>query len=126
MKNSRRAFLQAAGIAPAAALAGVASAKQPLVAGELCRSHFAPLRGETFAFEQEVFGKVTAKLSAVEPLANAKDGERSFRLEFEAEPGQQLTQGSWRVTHAALGTVVVFVTPNDADGRLAEAIFNRV
>lgn len=127
MKNGRRAFLQAAGIAPAAAVTGLAAASPRVasVTGELRRSHFSPLAGERFEFEQDVFAKVGARLAGATPLPGAADGERSFRLLFEAQAGQKLAQGSWRVTHPALGTVVMFVSPNDADGRVAEAIFNR-
>jgi hypothetical protein len=127
MKNGRRAFLQAAGFAPAAAITGLAAttAHASSVQGELRRSHFAPLAGERFEFEQEVFDKVGATLASATPLARAADGERSFRLLFEADAGKHLAQGSWRVTHPALGTVVMFVSPNDAEGRVAEAIFNR-
>jgi hypothetical protein len=127
MKNSRRAFLQAAGFAPAVAVTGFAAAAPRAAgdAGELRRSHFAPLAGERFEFEQDVFDKVGAKLASATPLVHATDGERSFRLLFEAETGKRLAEGSWRVTHPALGTVVMFVSPNDAEGRVAEAIFNR-
>ena len=127
MKTGRRAFLQAAGFAPAVAVTGLAAAapRAAGVNGELRRSHFTPLAGERFEFEQEVFEKVGAKLASATPLARAADGERSFRLLFEAEAGKRLAQGSWRVTHPALGTVVMFVSPNDAEGQVAEAIFNR-
>ena len=127
MKNGRRAFLQAAGIAPAAAVAGFATAAPRSLSpsGELRRSHFAPLSGERFEFGQEIFDKVEATLVSATPLERAADGDRSFRLVFEAEAGKRLAQGSWRVTHPALGTVAIFVSPNDAEGRFAEAVFNR-
>ena len=127
MKNGRRTFLQAAGIAPAAAVAGLASAapRAATPTGELRRSDFAPLAGERFEFEQDIFDKVGAKLASATPLERTADGNRSFRLLFEADAGRRLAQGTWRVTHPALGTVVMFVSPNDAEGRLAEAIFNR-
>jgi hypothetical protein len=128
MKNGRREFLRAAGLAPAAAVTGLAAtaAHAAPVVGELRRSHFAPLAGERFEFEQDVFEKVGARLAHVAPLPRAADGERSFRLLFEAEDGKRLAQGSWRVTHPALGTQVVFLSPNDAEGRVAEAVFNRL
>lgn len=127
MKNGRRAFLQAAGIAPAAAVAGFAAAapRAATPKGELRRSDFAPFAGERFEFAQDMFDKVGAKLASAAPLGRTADGERSFRLLFEADAGKRLAQGTWRVSHPALGTVVMFVSPNDAEGRLAEAIFNR-
>lgn len=126
MTTNRRAFLQAAGLAPAAAFTGAAAAAAPAaVTGELKRSHFAPLTGQRFEFEREVMSAIAATLTEASPLAGAADGERSFRLLFEAQAGQRLEEGSWRVTHPALGSVVVFVSPNDAQGRIAEAIFNR-
>ncbi len=129
MKQGRRAFLQAAGIAPAAAAVtglaatGVLAAPAP---GEMRRSHFSALAGERFEVELGVFEKVGAKLASVTPLPRAADGERSFRLLFEAEPGKHIAQGSWRVTHPAIGTRVMFLSPNDAEGRVAEAVFNRL
>lgn len=127
MKNGRRAFLQAASVAPAAAVTGLAATavRAAPAGGELRRSHFAPLAGERFEFEQDVFEKVGARLASATPLPRAPDGDRSFRLLFEVEEGQRLAQGSWRVTHPALGPQVVFLSPNDAEGRVVEAIFNR-
>jgi hypothetical protein len=126
MKSSRRAFLKSAGFAPAVAVTGLSTAATVPVAGELRREHFEPLEGERFVFEQDVFEKVAATLHAAAPLEEARDGDRSFRLVFEAEPGKRLAQGSYRVTHAAIGTVVMFVSPNDAEGRVSEAVFNRL
>jgi hypothetical protein len=125
MMSSRRAFLKSAGFAPAVAVTGLSAAAAPF-AGELCRAHFEPLAGERFVFEQDVFEKVAATLRAAVPLEEARDGNRCFRLVFEAEPCKRLAQGSYRVTHAAIGTVVMFVSPNDAEGRLSEAVFNRL
>ncbi len=128
MKQGRRAFLQAAGIAPAAAVTGLAAtaASAAVVSGELRRAHFEPLVGERFAFEPDVFTRIGARLVSATPLAKAADGERSFRLLFDVDEGGSLGQGSWRVTHPALGTQVLSVSPNDADGRVVEAIFNRL
>lgn len=127
MTNGRRAFLQAAGIAPAVAVTGLASAapRAATVTGELRRSHFAPLAGESFEFSRDVFGSVQARLSRVEALPGTKDGERSFRLLFEAQGEGRLAQDTWRATHPSLGTVMLFVSPNDAGGLVAEAVFNR-
>ena len=94
--------------------------------GELRRSHFAPLAGERFEFEQDVFAKVGARLAS-RRAARARPRRRALLPPRSSRPrrGSSLAQGSWRVTHPALGTQVMFVSPNDAEGRVAEAIFNR-
>jgi hypothetical protein len=130
MKIDRRAFLRAAGIAPAAAATGLyaqsAVAASVPAGSELLRTHFAPLSGQTFTFEQEVFDQIDVTLVEAVPLECAADGERCFRLLFEAQPGKKIAQGTYRVTHPRIGTVAIFVSPNDAKGRIAEAVFNRL
>lgn len=130
MKNSRRAFLQAAGMVPATLLPGLACAAgashRPAQSGEIRRAHFAGLTGERFEFEKDDSQKVGATLISANPLEAAAHEDRSFRLLFDVEKDSRLTQGSWLVTHPMVGSRVIFVSPNDARGRRVEAIFNRV
>ena len=127
MDANRRTFLQLAGLASAAPVAAV-GALQPAsgdVPPELTRAAFEALRGERFVFETQPPQTVEAKLVGVEPLPQAGNPEASFRLEFAVEAGS-LPQRTFSVTHPRLGRFALFVSPNDAAGRVVEAIFNRV
>lgn len=130
MTSNRRAFLQFAGLAPAAAAtAGFATpASQPGSAvhtGPLVRSRFSALVGEEFRFEDGVFGGVVAQLSSVVDLGPDKAGaEKAFRLLFAPAVPGSIPQQTCVVTHPALGRFALFVSPNDAQGAVVEAIFN--
>ena len=132
MKSGRRTFLQFASLAPATAAAGfVASsaAQAPAPGVPLTRGAFAPLVGEEFAFETSALEKTTARLVGVEPLAfrTATQGaDDAFRLVFETSAGSSLAQQTFPVSHPRLGRFALFVSPNDAEGHVVEAIFNRI
>jgi hypothetical protein len=131
MESNRRKFLQMAGIAPAAAVTGTLAASPPPVSGAvaLTREAFARCKGQDFRFSVDPLEPVDAKLVEVEPLPNPRtrtDDARSFRLVFEAAPGKALDQASYRVDHPQFGNFVLFISPNDAEGHVAEAIFNLV
>jgi hypothetical protein len=132
MSANRRTFLQLASLAPTAAVAGVvapreASAKAP--DHTLTRSTFERCLGDEFIFEKAVFGEVVARLAAVDAHPgtwSAANREGRFNLRFETLGSGVLEQASYRVHHARLGDFVLFVSPNDAQGRIIEAVFNRL
>lgn len=132
MSANRRRFLQMAGIAPAGAVASVMAAPRPAAKAAdsmLTCSEFARCVGDTFIFEKAVFGDVNVKLAAVAPLAGCTalaQREDRFSLRFEASGEGSLEQASYRVHHARLGDFVMFVSPRDAEGRVVEAVFNRL
>lgn len=132
--SDRRDFLKTAGALPAAAViapsAVFAHAKPSSVAParELLRSDFEPLIGQEFSISEmsnnsPAFGSI--QLKVLEELHYDTDRERSFRAVFQAVGEQGVPQNSWMLTHPALGTHMVFMSPNDATGRVIEAIFNR-
>lgn len=132
--SDRRDFLKTAGALPAAAViapsAVFAHAKpsSEAPARELLRSDFEPLIGQEFSISEmsnnsPAFGSI--QLKVLEELHYDTDRERSFRAVFQAVGEQGVPQNSWMLTHPALGTHMVFMSPNDATGRVIEAIFNR-
>lgn len=122
MKTGRRAFLQAAGTVSAVAAVAVKPLGTLAVGhAELRRSHFAPLVGQQFAVAQAPAGLT---LLALHALPHSGEIERSFRVVFEVQ-GERLAQDTWQISHPALGSHDVFLSPNDAQGRLVEAVFNR-
>lgn len=132
MNPQRRTLLKAAGLAHAAASAGLAHAATTSRPQQytphpatLLRSHFVPLTGDTFEFRKADGFRATAVLRLASPLPGANDGEASFRLVFQATEHQPLKQDTWDVSHPALGSHAIFVSPNDAAGFEVEAVFNR-
>ncbi len=132
MVSKRRAFLQMAGLAPGAAVAGLvasgAALSAPAAPRPLTRSAFEPCVGDEFSFDTGTFEQVRARLERVAPLpgAAAAKSEGQFALQFAVAPAQSLAQASYRVSHPRFGTFVMFVSPNDAEGRIVEAVFNRL
>jgi hypothetical protein len=57
---------------------------------------------------------------------SAAQREGRFSLRFEASAQGALEQASYRVHHARLGDFVMFVSPKDGEGRVVEAVFNRI
>jgi hypothetical protein len=119
-----------AGWVPAAAAAAlgaprIAEAAQGDVALE--RSVFLRCVGEEFVFEKSALEQCHATLREVValPAHGAKSrGEGNFKLLFDVPSG--LVQESYRVSHSRMGRFVLFVSPNDSQGNVVEAIFNRL
>jgi hypothetical protein len=132
MSSNRRSFLQMAGLVPAVAATGFAAPRVAAAAvGEpiLERSTFLPCVGEAFTFEIDTFKQCTATLARIDPLMEGGkpvQGEGKFNLLFKVAAGGRLEQASYRVSHPRLGHFVLFVSPNDAEGRVVEAVFNRL
>lgn len=108
--------------------AAAAAVAQPLAAlaegpgeQELRRSHFVPLLGQGFAVAQ---AQSTLTLQSLHALPHSQEMDRSFRAVF-AVRGDGLAQDTWQISHPVLGSHAVFLSPNDAGGRLVEAVFNR-
>jgi hypothetical protein len=132
MGSNRRSFLQMAGFAPAVAAGFATPAIADAATGstrELTRSAFAACVGDEFMFEQGPFAQCVARLSRVAPLAadaTAEQAEHRFSALFEVPAGEGLAQETYRVSHARLGRFVMFVSPKDGEGRVLEAVFNRL
>jgi len=132
MASNRRAFLQFAGLAPAAAatagFAATGATPQATEAG-MNRSSFLACVGEEFQFASGPFESKPARLARVAPLdqdGGKIESEGNFRLEFEPLTPGTIAQDTYTVKHARLGSMVIFVSPNDAEGRVVEAVFNRL
>ena len=110
--------------------ANPAGAIAPASPAVLRRSSFAPCIGDDFEFERGALQATSLKLAAVEPLGCGAGArvmtEDVFRLRFVAPHGECVAQDTYRVSHARLGRFVLFVSPNDAEGREVEAVFNRL
>lgn len=129
MNRQRRSLLKAVGISPAAASTGLAHAMLgapavPEPGAPLLLRHFAPLQGQSFHFGLNG-SQSSAVLQRAEPLPGASDTEQNFRLVFTPDAPHAVVQGTWEVTHPALGRHAIFVCPNDARGAEIEAVFNR-
>lgn len=128
MNRQRRSLLKAVGISPAAASTGLAHAMRapakPAPGAQLLLRHFAPLQGESFHFGLNG-SQSSAVLRRAEPLPGASDTEQNFRLVFTPDGPHAVVQGTWDVTHPALGRHAIFVCPNDARCAEIEAVFNR-
>jgi hypothetical protein len=134
MGSNRRKFLQFAGLAPAAAASAALAATGTTPAADarpptLTRSTFLPCVGDEFQFESGPFEAKKATLVRVadfEQRRKETDPEGRFRLLFEPATAGTLAQETYTVTHATLGRFALFVSPNDAEGRVVEAVFNRL
>jgi hypothetical protein len=119
-----------AGLAPAAALGGLAAAPAAAAMATtqpqaLTRSAFLACVGETFTFDQSALEQVAVKLAQVQPLGDpaSPKGEGRFVLHFEAS--SPLPQETYRVHHPRFGSFALFVSANAAGDRL-EAVFNQL
>ena len=128
-RSDRRGFLKMAGALPVTAAAPVtllaADNKTSPSGLMLERRHFEPLLGESFALASTNAEVATSsvKLRAVSDVPCCTSHQQSFRLVFDASGN--VPQALWELTHPALGTHAVFLSPNDAAGREVEAVFNR-
>lgn len=131
MGTDRRSFLQFAGLAPAAAAASLVAPRvsHAAPAASLTRSVFLPCVGDEFRFELGPLESRAAKLNGIEAIdghATKANAEGAFRLLFEPASAGSIAQQTYAVTHPGLGRFALFVSPNDAEGRVVEAIFNRL
>ncbi len=128
--SNRRGFLKSAAALPVAGAMPLAAlaASNAESSFELRRSHFEPLLGQKFSLTDlnapaTPVGDIT--LVGVSDVCHCTSAERSFVLVFDNANQKTAIQNTWLVSHPALGTHSVFVSPNDAQGRTLEAVFNR-
>jgi hypothetical protein len=90
---------------------------------------FAPHVGTEFelALEEESAPVCTLTLTDVSESSQAAgEGRVSFSLLLDGPPVPALPQGTYILTHAALGSFALFLVPvgADADRRTYQAVFN--
>jgi hypothetical protein len=91
---------------------------------ELTLATFEPHVGETFTIAA-VSGDVELVLDSASALGERPGGRDPFSLVLRGPPRPQLAQAIYRLEHAALGALEIFVVPiaRDDDGTTYEAIF---
>ena len=89
---------------------------------------FAPLVGETFSLDAGEAGSFELALTAAVPASNpGPEGTRHpFTLEFLGPAEPILPQHSYRLEHAVLGELEIFIVPvgRGQAGTAYEAVFN--
>lgn len=97
----------------------------------LTHEHFAPLVGQDVAVDAGGASALTMRLveatAGTQPGGRGPDGQErvQFSLVFRGPADPMLTQGTYAVTHEALGEQDLFLVPlgRDADGVRYEAAF---
>jgi hypothetical protein len=91
-------------------------------------STYQPHVGETFRLEFADHSPVELTLveAAPGPWQRPEGGKTAFRLEFSGPADPLLEQRIYRMEHAELGTLEIFIVPIAKDEKAAtyEAIFN--
>ena len=87
----------------------------------LTLADFSPLLGETFRMAGDGDGPLEVELVEVTELPREPGGRAPFSLVFRGGPTPPLPQRIYRVEHAALGTIEIFLVPIAADRY--EAVF---
>jgi hypothetical protein len=89
--------------------------------------HFAGLVGQTFAVELEGDQTVDLELAEAEPAAGDRP-DNAFSLIFRGPVDPCLTQQTYNLRHADLGTLPIFLVPigRRRDGMSYEAVFTRL
>lgn len=86
---------------------------------------FEPLVGDTFALDAGAGEPLELVLTAATPAGEQPGGRAPFSLAFHGPREPLLPQSIYRLEHAALGALEIFVVPlgQDADATRYEAIF---
>lgn len=126
---SRRTLMEASVASVLTTGAGTALAQNKR-AVELQYHHFAPLVGERFriagrAPSGALHELVLQRVDRLADGAGAPRREPNFRLLFECA-GAGVAQDTWQLEHPVLGQHAVFLSPNDPEGRVVEALFVRL
>lgn len=103
-----------------------------MIRDSLDMSDFAPRQGEIFQIETGVGESMEGELVEIRSLGynprrgGGKSDRQSFALEFRVPKTWQHPQKIYRLTHAALGEMNIFLVPigPDDQGMRLEAIFN--
>lgn len=92
--------------------------------GDLTLSTFQPLIGDRFALDATA-GEIAFVLESATPAGTWPGGRDPFSLIFRGPPEPVLEQAIYRLAHAGLGVLEIFVVPiaGDADGVSYQAIF---
>ncbi len=90
---------------------------------ELTLASFQPHVGEGFAIAAPA--GVELVLASAEGIGEWPGGRQPFSLTFHGPREPLLAQATYRMQHATLGAVAIFIVPigRDADGTSYEAIF---
>jgi hypothetical protein len=109
-----------------------APAETPTHGLGITRSRLKPHVGESFRVETTGGSTVVLNLASVGDLPSAKaagtaESDDSFELIFESTSGIMLSQGTYELQHAKLGTLTIFLVPVNLPSKTAtyEAIFNQ-
>ena len=126
-QSNRRGFMKVAGALPAAAITSgtvlAGTQTTPDGGAMLLRRDFEPLVGQVFSVDGGQAAALT--LVALGDVPHCTHRDRSFRAVFEVAAAEGLPQNLWQLSHPAVGTHAIFLSPNDAAGRVVEAVFNR-
>lgn len=117
-------LLPAAAVAPGAVLAVSAGEGKAAMSTQLTRRDFQSLLDQQFSVVAEGAAR-RLRLLALSDVPHCRDPNLSFTATFEVEGDRGVAQAVWQLTHPELGAHAVFLSPNDGEGRLVEAVFNR-
>lgn len=121
-------LLPAAAVAPSAVLAVSAGEGKAAMSMQLTRRDFQSLLDQQFSVVTEgaqASAPRRLRLLALSDVPHCRDPNLSFTATFEVVGGTGVEQSMWQLTHPELGAHAVFLSPNDGEGRLVEAVFNR-
>jgi hypothetical protein len=91
------------------------------------KQHFRPYIGDTFSFPVQGHEALSFELVEVNSLNQQKESLREpFNLIFKGPSKPQVPQGTYRLDHDTLGSLVLFMVPVGATdgGLLYESLFN--
>jgi uncharacterized protein DUF6916 len=80
-------------------------------AGALSRSAFAPHVGSAFFIERPRGARERVELAEIEDLHGARDSDLAFSLIFRGRRPGAISQGTFPISHRALGTLHLFLVP---------------
>jgi hypothetical protein len=121
-------LLPAAAVAPGAVLAVSAGAEKAATSMQLTRRDFQSLLDQQFsvvADDAKARVEHRLRLLALSDVPHCRNPNLSFTATFEVVSGTGVEQSVWQLSHPVLGAHAVFLSPNDGEGLLVEAVFNR-
>ena len=97
----------------------------PMRLEDLTLATFEPLVGDAFALDAGTAEPVALVLAAATPGGEQPRGRAPFSLAFDGPAQPLLPQAIYRLEHAELGTLEIFIVPLAQDARATryEAIF---
>ncbi|HEX9024698.1 MAG TPA: hypothetical protein VF799_12760 [Geobacteraceae bacterium] len=97
---------------------------------ELQKADFEPRLSQDFEAHVEGFGPVVIELAGIEDRST--DIMESFSLLFRGDKERVFRQGTYKMTHPAMGEFILFLGPvitqkgDEGDRVYYEAVFNRL